>query len=222
MIPTASLGVPSTPQSLPYVCPLPNPFWFQVQFCIACLQVASLVCCAYCGILGYKFFGFPLNPKVKVDRRELTVYISSQIAHFHNFRKISIFPRSSCNFRKISFFGLHLVHLFLSIRYINSVDAYSVECAPKEPSKASMKPGCYFAFDAQVFLADLEGGFATRFQLLIWISDTACQGLQLALLVRHTINWTAVLIMFLISALNASTILNFLESTRKFTGFLHL
>ncbi|KAJ6939667.1 hypothetical protein NC651_005969 [Populus alba x Populus x berolinensis] len=84
-----------------------------------------------------------------------------------------------------------------------------------------MKPGCYFAFDAQVFLADLEGGFASRFQLLIWISDTACQGLQLALLVRHTINWTAVLMMFLFSALNASTILKFLESTRKLTGFLH-
>ena len=96
-----------------------------------------------------------------------------------------------------------------------------MECAPKEPSKAFMKLGCYFAFDAQVFLADLEGGFATRFQLLIWISDTACQGLQLALLVRHTINWTAVLMMFLFSALNASTISKFLESTRKFTGFLH-
>ncbi|KAJ7007051.1 hypothetical protein NC653_006189 [Populus alba x Populus x berolinensis] len=105
--------------------------------------------------------------------------------------------------------------------YINSVDAYSVERAPKEPSKAFMKLGCYFAFDAQVFLADLEGGFASRFQLLIWISDTACQGLQLALLVRHIINWTAVLMMFLFSALNASTMSKFLESTRKFTGFLH-
>ncbi|KAL3577059.1 hypothetical protein D5086_022342 [Populus alba] len=118
-----------------------------------------LVGCAYCGILGYKFFGFPLNPK-----------------------------RIIMQLRK---------NFFLWSPFNSSVP-----------------------FN-QVFLADLEGGFASRFQLLIWISDTACQGLQLALLVRHIINWTAVLMMFLFSALNASTMSKFLESTRKFTGFLH-
>jgi hypothetical protein len=177
------------------------------------LQVASLVCCAYCGILGYKFFGFPLNPKVKVDRRELTVYISSQIAHFHNFI-CSLDRRSSCNFRKISFFGLHLVHLFLSIRYINSVDAYSVECAPKEPSKASMKLGMLFC----LWRAGLSCWSWGRFCYSFPASNLDFWHRMPRLIARIAI---IVLIMFLISALNASTILKFLESTRKFTGFVH-
>ncbi|CAK7347353.1 unnamed protein product [Dovyalis caffra] len=68
------------------------------------------------------------------------------------------------------------------IRYINSVDANSVECTSKEPSEAFMKLECYFCLRCPDLYCRIS---------CLW----------LAVILKRTDDWTAVLMMmFLFSA----------------------
>ncbi|KAB5568825.1 hypothetical protein DKX38_002618 [Salix brachista] len=134
--------------------------------------VWTLLTCTLCFLCAFNLDNKPLYLATFLSfiyafGHFLTEYLIYQTMAVANLTTVSIFAAQA-----ILVLGL-LLHSLVwcaycgipGYKYINSVDAYSVECASKEPSKAFMKLGCYFAFDALVFPADLGEGFATRFQL---------------------------------------------------------